>query len=82
MKDKSVSLPWFCQPPFVPSENGFWNKDYRVLAFGISSNSHVFYLSECERVIMLQMEIAGIQLKLQCRVFNVYLIPPTVFIDP
>ena len=31
----------------------------------------MFYLTECERVIMPQMEMAGIQLKLQCSTFNV-----------
>lgn len=30
----------------------------------------MFYLAECERVIILQMEMAGIQLKLQCSIFN------------
>lgn len=40
----------------------------RVSAFGVCGSSRVFYLSECERGMMQRK--AGIQLKLQCSVFN------------
>lgn len=55
MKDKSGYLhSVFANHHLYPQEKkGFWNKDHGVLAFGICSSSHVFYLTECERVIML-----------------------------
>lgn len=71
MKDKSGYLhSVFANHHLYPQgKKGFWNKDHGVLAFGICSSSHVFYLTECERVIMLRME--RIQLKPQCSAFNV-----------